>query len=118
MFNGIVSAARRSLAEEGVLAYRFPWPGEVGNALQECSVLAMVVVDDDEFSQTENSRQRVRELYYEGKVFDELQILEYSTGRVTNLLANDIIERVGVSASVSEFGANVLKVAGRGPVNA
>ncbi|KAH8978667.1 hypothetical protein EDB92DRAFT_2095699 [Lactarius akahatsu] len=51
MFSGIVSAARRSRTEEGVLTYRFPWPGEVGNALREYSSLGVVVVDDnDEFS--------------------------------------------------------------------
>ncbi|KAH9035832.1 hypothetical protein EDB84DRAFT_1577900 [Lactarius hengduanensis] len=51
MFNGIVSAARRSRTEKGVVTYRFPWPGEVGNALREYTYLGMVVVDDnDEFS--------------------------------------------------------------------
>ncbi|KAH9023149.1 hypothetical protein EDB85DRAFT_332084 [Lactarius pseudohatsudake] len=59
MFNGIVSAARRSRTEEGVVTYRFPWPGEVGNALpvRECSFVGMVVVDDDdEFSQLSEVR--------------------------------------------------------------
>ncbi|KAH8983044.1 hypothetical protein EDB86DRAFT_3085686 [Lactarius hatsudake] len=54
MFNGIVSAGRRSRTEEGVVTYRFPWPGEVGNALpvREYSFIGMMVVDDnDEFSQ-------------------------------------------------------------------
>ena len=30
------------------MTYRFPWPGEVGNALQEYGFLGMVVVDDDD----------------------------------------------------------------------
>ncbi|KAH8983050.1 hypothetical protein EDB86DRAFT_3085690 [Lactarius hatsudake] len=57
MFNGIVSAARRSRTEEGVVTYRFPWPGEVGNALRVYTYLGMVVVDDnDEFSRLSGVR--------------------------------------------------------------
>ncbi|KAH9051315.1 hypothetical protein EDB83DRAFT_2293892 [Lactarius deliciosus] len=57
MFNGIVSTARRSRTEEGVLTYRFPWPGEVANALREYTYLGMVVVDDnDEFSRLSGVR--------------------------------------------------------------
>ncbi|KAH9057343.1 hypothetical protein EDB87DRAFT_1632065 [Lactarius vividus] len=57
MFNGIVSATRRSRTEEGILTYRFPWPGEVGNALREyCSFGMVVVDDDDEFSRLSEVR--------------------------------------------------------------
>ncbi|KAI9439816.1 hypothetical protein H4582DRAFT_2056514 [Lactarius indigo] len=116
MVNGIVFTARRSRAEEGVLAIRFPWPGEVGNA-QEYGSLGMVVVDDDEFARPGDARdagdctvvcfagqtgekralnlrreiiidgpplqlvaphqefrERVRESYYQAKVFEGFQI--------------------------------------------
>ncbi|KAH8984098.1 hypothetical protein EDB92DRAFT_1819189 [Lactarius akahatsu] len=59
VFNGIVSAARRSRTEEGVVTYRFPWPGEAGSALpvREYSFVGMMVVNDnDEFSQLSEVR--------------------------------------------------------------
>ncbi|KAH9064009.1 hypothetical protein EDB87DRAFT_1575298 [Lactarius vividus] len=49
IFNRIVSAIWRSRAEEEVLANRFPWPGEVGNA-QEYFLRTVVVDNDDEFA--------------------------------------------------------------------